>query len=129
MTSPDRMVVMESIRTFTYLNLYGYLTDAMVVNRVLPRRPGGLLRRLAKGAGQADGAGPLGVRAGADPQADYLEREVTGPEMGSIAWPADLRGRGPGRERYEELSQELVTSNGRATLRVDVPFANGGSDA
>src|SRR3954453_372419 len=26
-TSPDRMVVKESMRTFTYLNLYGYLTD------------------------------------------------------------------------------------------------------
>ena len=35
-TSPDRMVVKESMRTFTYLNLYGYLTDAVVVNRLLP---------------------------------------------------------------------------------------------
>ena len=34
--NPDRMVVKESMRTFTYLNLYGYLTDAVVVNRVLP---------------------------------------------------------------------------------------------
>ena len=32
--SPDRMVVAESMRTFTYLNLYGYLCDAVVVNRV-----------------------------------------------------------------------------------------------
>src|SRR5262245_19094013 len=35
-TSPDRMVVKESMRTFTYLNLSGYLTDAVVVNRLLP---------------------------------------------------------------------------------------------
>ena len=34
--NPDRMVVKEAMRTFTYLNLYGYLTDAVVVNRVLP---------------------------------------------------------------------------------------------
>ncbi|MDQ4071371.1 MAG: ArsA family ATPase [Actinomycetota bacterium] len=34
--NPERMVVKESMRTFTYLNLYGYLTDAVVVNRVLP---------------------------------------------------------------------------------------------
>src|SRR5436190_17551835 len=26
--NPDRMVIKESMRTFTYLNLYGYLTDA-----------------------------------------------------------------------------------------------------
>src|SRR4051794_8874292 len=30
--NPDRMVIKESMRTFTYLNLYGYLTDAVVVN-------------------------------------------------------------------------------------------------
>ena len=35
--NPDRMVVKEAMRTFTYLNLYGYLTDAVVVNRLLPR--------------------------------------------------------------------------------------------
>src|SRR6478735_6885900 len=30
----NRMVVDEARRTFTYLNLYGYLTDAVIVNRV-----------------------------------------------------------------------------------------------
>jgi len=41
--NPDRMVIDEARRTFTYLNLYGYLTDAVVVNRVQrdPRRHGG----------------------------------------------------------------------------------------
>src|SRR5687768_15380325 len=34
--SPDRMVIREAMRTFTYLNLYGYLTDAVIVNRVFP---------------------------------------------------------------------------------------------
>src|ERR671921_431228 len=38
--NPDRMVIKESMRTFTYLNLYGYLTDAVVVNRVLPELDG-----------------------------------------------------------------------------------------
>ena len=32
--NPDRMVIGEAMRTFTYLNLYGYLTDAVVVNRL-----------------------------------------------------------------------------------------------
>src|SRR5258705_2776273 len=32
--NPDRMVVREPMRTFTYLNLYGYLTDAVIVNQV-----------------------------------------------------------------------------------------------
>jgi arsenite-transporting ATPase len=34
--NPDRMVIVEAQRTFTYLNLYGYLTDAVIVNRVFP---------------------------------------------------------------------------------------------
>ena len=38
--NPDRMVVKEAMRTFTYLNLYGYLTDAVVVNRVFPEEVG-----------------------------------------------------------------------------------------
>ena len=36
----DRMVVNEAQRTFTYLNLYGYLTDAVVVNRLFPDEVG-----------------------------------------------------------------------------------------
>ena len=36
--TPDRMVVAEAMRTYTYLNLYGYLTDAVVVEPRLPRR-------------------------------------------------------------------------------------------
>ena len=38
--TPDRMVVAEAMRTFTYLNLYGYLCDAVVVNRVFPEDAG-----------------------------------------------------------------------------------------
>lgn len=38
--TPDRMVIGEAMRSFTYLNLYGYLTDAVVVNRVFPEDSG-----------------------------------------------------------------------------------------
>ena len=38
--APDRMVIGEAMRTFTYLNLYGYLTDAVVVNKVFPQDVG-----------------------------------------------------------------------------------------
>src|SRR5437763_4677259 len=37
----DRMVIREAMRTYTYLNLYGYLTDAVVVNRVFPEEVDG----------------------------------------------------------------------------------------
>jgi arsenite-transporting ATPase len=32
----ERMVIKEAQRTYTYLNLYGYVTDAVICNRLLP---------------------------------------------------------------------------------------------
>ena len=63
--NPDRMVVKEAMRTFTYLNLYGYLTDAVVVNRLLP--PDGYFAEWSEVQRRAARAGPLGVRARARP--------------------------------------------------------------
>jgi len=35
--NPEKMVIKEAQRAFTYLNLYGYRTDAVVSNRLLPQ--------------------------------------------------------------------------------------------
>jgi arsenite-transporting ATPase len=34
--NPERMVIAEAQRTYTYLNLFGYRVDAIVANRLLP---------------------------------------------------------------------------------------------
>ena len=34
--NPERMVIKETQRTYTYLNLYGYTVDAVLLNRVIP---------------------------------------------------------------------------------------------
>ncbi|HVO43704.1 MAG TPA: TRC40/GET3/ArsA family transport-energizing ATPase [Aggregatilineales bacterium] len=34
--NPEKMVIKETQRTYTYLNLYGYATDAVICNRILP---------------------------------------------------------------------------------------------
>lgn len=36
--NPEKMVIKEAQRALTYLNLYGYVTDAVVCNRVFPRQ-------------------------------------------------------------------------------------------
>jgi arsenite-transporting ATPase len=36
--NPEKMVVKEAQRTYTYLNLFGYPTDLVVCNRMLPAR-------------------------------------------------------------------------------------------
>lgn len=37
-TNPERMVVKEAKRAFTYLQLYGYNVDAVIINRILPEK-------------------------------------------------------------------------------------------
>jgi arsenite/tail-anchored protein-transporting ATPase len=120
----DRMVVKEAMRTFTYLNLYGYLTDAVVVNRLLPAD--GYFAAWSEIQGEQLEL----VRSAFEPvpvlTAPYLEREVIGPEMldrlaGEVFGELD-----PAAVLHSELSQQLVTDNGRATLRVKVPFAEKG---
>src|SRR5215208_3270632 len=80
--TPDRMVVGEAMRTFTYLNLYGYLTDAVVVNRVFPDAVEGTYF----GAWRAVQAEQLAhVQSAFAPvpvlPAPYFEQEVVGAEM------------------------------------------------
>ena len=35
--NPEKMVIKEAQRTYTYLNLYGYSTDAIICNRLIPQ--------------------------------------------------------------------------------------------
>jgi arsenite/tail-anchored protein-transporting ATPase len=125
--NPDRMVVKEAMRTFTYLNLYCYLTDAVVVNRVFP-------------ADVADGyfagwrevqAEQLElVRSAFTPvpilTAPYFPREVIGDEMLDLLAEEMFGSQDASELLYNELSQELSGENGRATLRLPLPFAERG---
>jgi arsenite-transporting ATPase len=126
--NPDRMVVKEAMRTFTYLNLYGYLTDAVVVNRILP-------------AEAADGyfAGWRAsqqqhmelVRSGFAPvpvlTASHLPREVIGAETLDVLGDELFAGHDVQDLLHEDLSRELTSDgDGRATLRLALPFADRG---
>jgi arsenite/tail-anchored protein-transporting ATPase len=123
-TNPDRMVVKEAMRTFTYLNLYGYLTDAVVVNRLLPSDG-----YFSAWRGVQEEQLEL-VRSAFAPvpvlTADYFEREVMGAAMLDRLGSEIFNGSDPAAMLHDELTQELVTDNGRATLRVAVPFAERG---
>jgi arsenite-transporting ATPase len=39
--NPEKMVIKEAQRTYTYLNLYGYPTDAVICNRLIPKSADG----------------------------------------------------------------------------------------
>jgi arsenite-transporting ATPase len=125
--NPERMVVKEAMRTFTYLNLYGYLTDAVVVNRVLPADAAEGYFAAWRESQQEhldlvrSAFAPLPIL-----EAPFFDREVVGSEMLDLLAGRVFADHDPAEVLHRELEQELVTENGHATLRVPLPFAERG---
>ena len=122
--NPERMVVKEAQRTFTYLNLYGYLTDAVVVNRVFPSDVENGYFGAWRSVQQAQielvdqAFAPVPVL-----KAPFFEQEVVGPRMLDRLAEEVFAGLQPDAMLYEEVSQELEMGDRTATLRLKVPFA------
>jgi len=122
--NPDRMVIREAMRTYTYLNLYGYLTDAVVVNRVFPQEvDGGYFgpwRAVQREQMEL-------VRSAFSPvpilTAPYFDQEVIGASMLDRLADEVFDDRDAGAILHEGPGQEFASSNGTATLRLPLPFA------
>jgi arsenite-transporting ATPase len=124
--NPDRMVVDEARRTFTYLNLYGFLTDAVVVNRVFPEEVGTYFEawreRQQEQLRDVEAAfAPVPVL-----RAPYFAREVVGAEALDALGDAVFDGRDAAAVLHSRLAHELDVGEGHATLTLDVPFARKG---
>jgi arsenite/tail-anchored protein-transporting ATPase len=121
--NPERMVIKEAQRTFTYLNLYGYLTDAVVVNRVFPDAVEGgyfaawrdVQREQVEFVEQAFAPVPV-------LKAPFFEQEVIGPSMLERLGDEVFAGRDPHALLYRDLSQELVMRDDTAELLLKIPF-------
>jgi len=123
--TPDRLVVDESRRTFTYLTLYGFLTDAVVVNRVFPADVGPYFaawrdRQQSHLAEVHAAFAPVPVL-----QAPYLDAEPVGPagldRLGEALFAPG--GTDPAAVLHDALTQELRVGREGAELRLDLPFA------
>jgi len=121
--TPDRMVIGEAMRTFTYLNLYGYLTDAVIVNRVFPAQVGGYFeawrevheRQLAL---VHSAFAPVPVL-----QAPYLDQEVLGAAMLDRLGAELFLDHDPAAVLHTSLTQELALDEHEARLRLALPLA------
>ena len=114
------------MRTFTYLNLYGYLTDAVVVNRVFPEEVGrGLLRRLARSRSRSRWSSSRSAFAPVPIlTAPYFEQEVIGAEMLDRLGERAVRASAtPAEVLHEELTQELDDRQRAARAATPLPFA------
>ena len=121
--NPERMVIKEAQRTFTYLNLYGYLTDAVVVNRVFPDELDegyfAAWREVQRGHVELVEAAfaPVPVL-----RAPFFEQEVIGPAMLERLGAEVFGDHKPQDILYRDLSQELVMLDDSAELRLRIPF-------
>jgi arsenite/tail-anchored protein-transporting ATPase len=124
--NPDRMVIDEARRTFTYLNLYGYLTDAVVVNRLFPVDVGDYFdawrERQQRNLGDVQAAfAPVPVLT-----APYFADEVAGREMLGRLGDALFGDADPAERLHDRLAHELALDGEGATLRLELPFAEKG---
>ena len=121
--NPEKMVIKEAQRSFTYLNLYGYVTDAVVCNRVLPKAVADTYfarwqtaqRKYRRQIEEA--FSPLPVLT-----APLLEHEVVG-----MAALRDLAQRlfgddDPTRIYYPAVAQEVRAQDGEYVLSLGMPF-------
>jgi arsenite/tail-anchored protein-transporting ATPase len=124
--NPDRMVIVEAQRTFTYLNLYGYLTDAVIVNRVFPDDVDGYFGGWRERQQEhlrlvEEGFAPVPVLT-----ARYFDEEVVGDRMLDRLAGELFAEHRPEDILHTELAHDVASENGRTVLRLRMPFAERG---
>jgi arsenite-transporting ATPase len=122
--APDRMVIGEAMRTFTYLNLYGYLTDAVIVNKIFPDDVGPYFERWRGLQSEQlelvhSAFAPVPIL-----EAPYFDQEVIGEEMldrlgEQLFGPSGVD---PAAVLHETIIQSLESDEAGAKLRLTIPF-------
>jgi arsenite/tail-anchored protein-transporting ATPase len=122
----DKLAVAEARRSFTYFHLFGYPTDLVIANRVLPADAGPYFAKLREAQQRylpivEQEFGPVPVRT--VPQFDH---EMVGADrLREIA--AALFGDGdPTAVNYRGEPYRISRENGAYVLRVELPFTGKG---
>ncbi|MGK2877212.1 MAG: ArsA family ATPase [Solirubrobacterales bacterium] len=126
--TPDKMVISEAMRTFTYLNLYGYLTDAVIVNRLFPEETAEGYFASWREAQQEnlvsvrDSFSPVPVRT-----APYFDEEVVGEKMLTRLGDKLFEdGTEASQVLFDTIIQEIVIEDDSAHLLLSLPFVEKG---
>ncbi len=128
--NPEKMVVKEGQRAYTYLNLYGYSVDAVICNRVFPQHLSDSYFDLWKSA-QSDNLQlihecfhPLPIF-----EVPFFEQEVTGMEMirqmaDTVFGPLTARGGAgdPTCKFFVGKPQEIRRQDGFYVLSIALPL-------
>jgi len=120
----EKMVIKEAQRTFTYFHLFGYPTDLVVVNRVLPSGMTGFLTQW-QGIQERymplvqDSFAPVPVKT-----APLFEQEVVGLDMLHRLGDALFAGADPTTFFFRGRPYHVQRENGDFVLSLQLPFTS-----
>ena len=119
----EQVVIKEAQRSFTYFHLYGYPTDLVIANRILPDSVGQFFRGWYE-AQQRYGPlveqtfAPIPVR-----YAPFFDREVVGLPMLRQLGKALYEETDPVMPYYRGRPYSVMRDDGEFVLSVELPFA------
>lgn len=123
--NPEKMVIKEAQRTFTYLNLYGYATDCVVSNRIIPQTVGDQYFNAWKGAQARYGNlveeafSPLPIY-----KVPLMDQEVVGVDMLRKMATAIFGDADPSKLFYAEQPQVIEKTDDSYLLKLRLPFVS-----
>ena len=124
--NPEKMVIDEARRAYTYLQLYGYGVDAAIVNRVLPDDASGgdFFERYR--AAQQEYLDEIEHSFGALPilQVPHLGHEVFGTDLLDQLGEGMYADRDPADVFYDEPTYRVRSENGTYTIDIRLPFTD-----
>lgn len=121
--NPERMVVKEAQRAYTYLQLYGYGVDLVIVNRVLPKPKHADSEWLRYMKSQAEHLKEIDSSFSPLPilKVPHLREEVFGIPLLRRIGRGLYGDQDPTRKFYEEPTYRVLTENGAYRLEIRIP--------
>ena len=105
--TPEQLVIDEARRTFTYLSLYGFLTDAVIANRILPPRSTATSARGVSARPSGSRRSSARSRPSRCSRAPFFAEEVCGAEMLDALGEELFAGVDPAAVLHDSITQEL----------------------
>lgn len=125
--NPEKMVIKEAQRTFTYLNLYGYGTDLIICNRLIPDRVEEQYFQAWKDTQRKyhqlieEGFAPLPIS-----DVPLMEQEVVGIPMLKVMAEAVYNDSDPTAIFFQGRVQDIHKEDKHYVLTLPLPFTSKG---
>ena len=123
--NPEKMVIKEAQRSFTYLNIYDFNVDAIVVNRVIPDNVSDDYFKVWKDIQKKykemiiESFSPVPIY-----YAPLFEREIVGLEMLERMGEEVFKAEDPVKIKYNFRTQQVVKEGEEYILSIYMPFTS-----